>query len=85
MTFEEELYNVRTEGFKEGFMEGFIKSFIESFKKGRKEMIEKTAFAFDLFREGKSDEEVFQTGRFYSIEQVTKLRTMWKGIKESGQ
>ena len=66
MTFEEELNEAREEGIEKGK------------KEGKEEMLNNVAFAFDLFREGKSDEEVFQTERFSSMEQVKKIRTMWK-------
>ena len=70
MTFEEELNEAREEGIEKGIEKGK--------KEGKEEMLNNVAFAFDLFREGKSDEEVFQTERFSSMEQVKKIRTMWK-------
>lgn len=74
MTFEEELNDAREESREEGIEIGI--------EKGGQAMMEKIAFAFGLFREGKSDEEVFQTERFSSMEEIAQIRTMWKAAKE---
>ena len=74
MTFEEELNEAREEGIEKGIEKGMEKGK----KEGEEEMIDDFAFAFNMFQEGKSNEEVFQTGRFSSIELVVKIRTIWK-------
>ena len=65
MTFEEELNEAREEGREEGRKEG-------------QEMLENIFFAFSMFREGKSDEELFRTERFSSMDQIRELRKKWR-------
>ena len=70
MTFEEELNEAREEGREEGWKEGR--------KVGGQEMMEIIFFAFAMFRYGKSDEELFRTERFSSMEQIRELRKKWR-------
>ena len=65
MTFEEELNEAREEGREEGRKEG-------------QEMLENIFFAFSMFRDGKSDEEIFRTERFSSMDQIRELRKKWR-------
>ena len=69
MTFEEELNEAREEGREEGR------------KEGRQEMLENIFFAFTMFRDGKSDEEIFQTERFSSMEEIREYRDIWKAVR----
>ena len=81
MTFEEELNEAREEGREEGRKEGREEGRKEGREEGQKEgqeMMENIFFAFAMFRAGKSDEEIFQTERFSSIEQVKELRKKWR-------
>ena len=78
MTFEEELNEAREEGREEGRKEGRE----EGRKEGRQEMLENIFFAFSMFRNGKSDEELFRTERFSSMELVRKLRKYWKDCSD---
>ncbi len=80
MTFEEELDAARDEGMKKGLEIGIQKSIEKGKLLGRQEMLENIVFAFRLFREGKSDEEVFRSERFSSMEQVKEIRKMWNNI-----
>ena len=66
MTFEEELNEAREEGREEGR------------KEVRQEMLENIFFAFNMFRNGKSDEELFRTERFSSMDQIRELRKKWR-------
>ena len=50
----------------------------EAREEARQEMMENIFFAFAMFRDGKSDEEIFRTERFSSIEQVKELRKKWR-------
>ena len=65
MTFEEELNEAREEGREEGRKEG-------------QEMLENIFFAFSMFRDGKSDEEIFRAERFSSMDQIRELRKKWR-------
>ena len=82
MTFEEELNEAREEGREEGRKEGRKEGREEGRKEGREEarqeMMENIFFAFAMFRNGKSDEEIFQTERFSSMEQIRELRKKWR-------
>ena len=71
MTFEEELNEAREEGREEGR------------KEGRQEMLENIFFAFNMFRNGKSDEELFRTERFSSMEEIRAYRDIWKAVRQS--
>ena len=41
-------------------------------------MLENIFFAFTMFRDGKSDEELFRTERFSSMDQIRELRKKWR-------
>ena len=73
--YEEDLKQIYRE---EGIEIGIEKGLEKGLKQGREAMFEDVEFAVNMFREGKSDEEVFQTKRFSSIEQVARIRNMWK-------
>ncbi len=73
MTFEEELNDARDEGLEKGMEKGKVL--------GGQMMLENINFAFDLFREGKTDEEVFQSGKFSSLDEITEFRRIWESAK----
>lgn len=82
MTFEEELNDARDEGLEKGLEKGLEQGLEQGMEKGKvlggQMMLENINFAFDLFCEGKTDEEVFQSERFSSMEQVHEIRNLWK-------
>ena len=41
-------------------------------------LMENIFFAFAMFRDGKSDEEIFETERFSSMDQIRELRKKWR-------
>ena len=71
MTFEEELNEAREEGREEGR------------KMAGQEMPKNVISAFTMFRDGKSDEEIFQTERFSSMEEIRAFRDIWKAVRQS--
>ena len=69
MTFEEELNDARDESLEKGK------------EIGKQEMKETMKYLFDQFNRGKSDEEVFQSGKFSSLDEITEFRRIWESAK----